>query len=246
MLKRGKFFYLLLPYLNFLTMKNIFLSFLIILFIFFSCRRDSDVVVPSAPVIAYPVACFSVEKPVRHIDSSHVFVFTNCSQNAVRYEWDFGDTTYAPVANPIHTFNHVGKYIVRMTAYSSDDIASTMIDTIILGHYSFDKIVCTKTSTRFMIPFVVRIIRQGYFTVVDSISSLSILPITSLLPESYSNVIDSMNIYCYYREDSASVHIIKPFIISFPQFINQQLDVAVSCGVYDTAKFTMHYGIAPN
>ncbi|MCB0545881.1 MAG: PKD domain-containing protein, partial [Saprospiraceae bacterium] len=41
--------------------------------------------------------------------------FTNTSQNAVSYNWDFGDDTNSNQANPTHTYDEDGSYVVILT-----------------------------------------------------------------------------------------------------------------------------------
>jgi PKD repeat protein len=49
-----------------------------------------------------------------------VVVFTNNSQDAVAYQWNFGDqTAYSNDNNPVHTYTADGTYTVILTAYNS-------------------------------------------------------------------------------------------------------------------------------
>jgi Zn-dependent metalloprotease len=45
--------------------------------------------------------------------------FTNSSDNAISYRWDFGDNTYSTEANPSHTYSVPGKYSVKLISKSS-------------------------------------------------------------------------------------------------------------------------------
>lgn len=47
--------------------------------------------------------------------------FTNLSENADRYEWDFGDGTTSIEEHPIHTFIGYGTRVVTLTAFDGDD-----------------------------------------------------------------------------------------------------------------------------
>lgn len=47
--------------------------------------------------------------------------FTNQSQNAVTYKWDFGDGTTSTEASPKKTFAAAGAYEVKLTAYSKKE-----------------------------------------------------------------------------------------------------------------------------
>lgn len=44
--------------------------------------------------------------------------FTNTSENAERYEWDFGDGNQSAQENPTHTFRFAGTYRVVLRAYN--------------------------------------------------------------------------------------------------------------------------------
>jgi len=47
--------------------------------------------------------------------------FTNLSENASRYLWDFGDNLTSDETNPVHTYQNPGSYTVTLTAYDIDD-----------------------------------------------------------------------------------------------------------------------------
>lgn len=60
--------------------------------------------------------------------------FTNSSQNATTYLWNFGDKSpdsTSTVANPKHTYQKAGKFLVKLTA-SKDGAISTKIDTVVI------------------------------------------------------------------------------------------------------------------
>ena len=44
--------------------------------------------------------------------------FTDQSSNAIRYHWDFGDSTESAISNPSHFYTFPGKYIARQTITS--------------------------------------------------------------------------------------------------------------------------------
>ena len=57
--------------------------------------------------------------------------FTNESENAVDFEWDFGDGYISNEANPVHRFTSTGVYNVRLKVWSSaglSDVASIDLD----------------------------------------------------------------------------------------------------------------------
>jgi gliding motility-associated-like protein len=47
------------------------------------------------------------------------FFFTNLSQDAIRYEWDFGDGTFSDGKNPVHTYADTGNFAVTLTAINA-------------------------------------------------------------------------------------------------------------------------------
>jgi len=47
-----------------------------------------------------------------------VVTFTNTSQNAATYLWDFGDTQTSAEVNPVHTYADLGTFTVKLRAYS--------------------------------------------------------------------------------------------------------------------------------
>ena len=77
----------------------------LVLFVFASCGEDE-----TAPV---PVAEFSYE-----VDSENPLMvsFTNTSQDAETYSWDFGDGNTSEEMSPSHTYGDEGTYSVKLTA----------------------------------------------------------------------------------------------------------------------------------
>jgi PKD repeat protein len=45
--------------------------------------------------------------------------FTNKSEDAVSYEWDFGDGTTSTEESPVHTYPGKGKYVPTLYATTS-------------------------------------------------------------------------------------------------------------------------------
>ncbi len=67
-----------------------------------------------------PEAAFSFEA-----DFLDVF-FTNESQGAINYYWDFGDGNFSEDENPQHSFAQAGVYEVCMTAFSDSECEETI------------------------------------------------------------------------------------------------------------------------
>lgn len=89
--------------------------------------------------VILPVFILACERtPEAHftVDSSRPEVgqdvfFKNKSQNAVEYEWDFGDGFISNEVNPVHIFTGTGSFEVILTVYSGSglsDRASAWID----------------------------------------------------------------------------------------------------------------------
>ncbi|MFT4153321.1 PKD domain-containing protein [Parafilimonas sp.] len=84
---------------------------------FSSCKKDSD---NPQPFVFYSVS----------IDGATV-TFTNASEDAVSYTWDFGDGTTSTEESPVHTYPGKGKYVPTLYATTSAGVtgeASTVIN----------------------------------------------------------------------------------------------------------------------
>ena len=71
-----------------------------------------------------PVSAFT------YVIESRTVSFTNNSQNAVSYSWDFGDGTSGTETNPVHVYGEDGEYEVNLTANSEmcgSDVYSAFI-----------------------------------------------------------------------------------------------------------------------
>jgi len=55
--------------------------------------------------------------------------FTNTSQNATSYLWNFGDASTSTEVNPVHTFKSAGKFNVTLSATATDGV-KTFTETI--------------------------------------------------------------------------------------------------------------------
>ena len=73
-------------------------------------------------------ACFTVSIPEHYTLGNSYYVnepvnFVNCSQNAVSYDWNFGDGFASNQKNPTHVYAEAGTYQVTLTAtgYGSYD-----------------------------------------------------------------------------------------------------------------------------
>ncbi|MGD1848293.1 MAG: PKD domain-containing protein [Salibacteraceae bacterium] len=103
-----------------------------------SCNKDDEGDAPSGGELA---ACLEVN----HAQSgqiNHVFTFTNCSVNADRYEWDFGDGNFSTISEPTHLYDQFGDYTVRMTAYKGSE-SQTQTLNIRYGYYKASELTIT-------------------------------------------------------------------------------------------------------
>jgi gliding motility-associated-like protein len=60
------------------------------------------------------IADFSTEKT--QYELQEIVQFTNLSQNAVSYRWDFGDGNFSTETNPTHTYAREGEFVVCLNA----------------------------------------------------------------------------------------------------------------------------------
>jgi len=65
----------------------------------------------------HPEAYFYTDKISAEI-GEEIF-FTNCSDNASHFEWDFGDGTWSDAVNAVHSFSGSGTFTVVLSAFSS-------------------------------------------------------------------------------------------------------------------------------
>lgn len=82
-----------------------------LLIAFYSCKKEDP-----APD---PIASFQFE--ISTTDWKKV-TFTNFSQNAVSYSWNFGDGTSSAEKDPVHTFAGEADYTVVLTAKNKDGV----------------------------------------------------------------------------------------------------------------------------
>ena len=81
--------------------------FLVIL-LFYSCKKND------------PVACVSSMDEKYEVDDKVTFL-ANCSENASRYYWDFGNGSSSEEKNPVHTYTSSGTYTVELKVYSKNN-----------------------------------------------------------------------------------------------------------------------------
>ncbi len=115
-------------------MKKIKLYVLALLFFaLISCNKDED----TLPTPNTPFASFTMEKTSAAVDE--LISFTNTSQNADSYTWDFGDGKSSHETSPTYAYAEVGSYIVTLTATGEggEDVISKDINILVLPNASF-------------------------------------------------------------------------------------------------------------
>lgn len=75
-----------------------------------SCKKDDD---EDEPATTNPVASFQYNVSA---DNFLEVTFTNYSQNASAYSWDFGDGNTSTEKDPVHLYADAGTYTVKLTA----------------------------------------------------------------------------------------------------------------------------------
>lgn len=87
-----------------------------------SCKKDEPV--------EDPIASFQFE-----VDATDYLMvtFTNYSQNAETYAWDFGDGNISTDENPVHTYDAVGTYTVALVATNSAGVEANYSQSITLS-----------------------------------------------------------------------------------------------------------------
>ena len=96
--------------------------------------ENGDVVFGKANIkVAYPAPVAKFKAP-SGASTESPFEFTNMSQNATRWSWNFGDGSEINTErNPKHNFAKPGKYRVVLQAFNPDGLSSTTEETISVG-----------------------------------------------------------------------------------------------------------------
>lgn len=99
-------------------MKNI-LILILFLFVFNSCKDDSE------PLLEV-TACFEYN-PAEVV--AGLVQFKNCSENATDYYWDFGDGSNSVMKDPLHKYEGLFPFEVKMIA-SNEDYSDTLVQLV--------------------------------------------------------------------------------------------------------------------
>lgn len=87
-----------------------------------SCKKDPDDV-----VVLDPIASFQFQVSATNFLE---VTFTNFSQNATKYAWDFGDGKTSTTKDPVHLYDAAGTYTVKLTATNDANVSKTFSNTI--------------------------------------------------------------------------------------------------------------------
>jgi len=93
----------------------------------------------TGPIITGASADFSSSQNVDVLD----VVFTNASQDATSYLWNFGDGNTSTDANPSHTYTAAGTYSVTLTSSRTGGCDGVAIESVIVEPVGINEIVNT-------------------------------------------------------------------------------------------------------
>lgn len=99
--------------------------FILLAVLYFSCEKSDDPIEDPNEL----KACFSYYLIEQTFDLEDSVQFTNCSENATSYLWDFGDGTTSTEKEPKHTYGTDYPYIVKLTAINGDE-TDVLVDTV--------------------------------------------------------------------------------------------------------------------
>jgi PKD repeat protein len=81
-------------------------------------------------VSVVPVANFSTDVTSGNVPLT--VQFTDSSENATEWNWDFGDGMNSTDQNPTHTYSTAGNYTVNLTASNGNGMNSTFANITVL------------------------------------------------------------------------------------------------------------------
>lgn len=99
-------------------LKHSLLVLLVSMAIFTSCKKDSEIGMPS------PELSFSFDESYAFINEE--ITFKNLSENATSYAWEFGDGTTSTEENPKHTYTEAGIFKVVLVGKGDGGSSSTI------------------------------------------------------------------------------------------------------------------------
>lgn len=121
----------------------------------------------------YPDADFAVNYTT--VQPGEAVVFTNLSDDAVSFEWDFGDGGFSTAVNPSHVYTSEGTYRVTLTAVSRDgksdrayiniDVIYTLLE-ITVAEWNSSEII------QFIVPDALVILYESYYDWIHDINAV--------------------------------------------------------------------------
>ena len=91
-------------------------------------NQTSDTTVTVTIISAAPVAAFTVQND--NCTATCEITFTNQSQNALSYQWDFGDGGTSTEAAPKHKYTKAGSFTVKLTATGDQGKTAAVTKTV--------------------------------------------------------------------------------------------------------------------
>ena len=86
----------------------------------YMCTISSVAPDPGLPVASFSASPTSGNAPLK-------VLFNDSSENAVSFNWDFGDGTYSTEKDPTHTYSTAGIYTVNLTISNENGTASKLV-----------------------------------------------------------------------------------------------------------------------
>ena len=84
-----------------------------------------------APIINTPPVASFTYSPNQNLIAPTKITFTNTSQNADSYQWDFGDGTTSTEVNPLKEFSKSGTFNVKLIAFSKTAFAESRSEILV-------------------------------------------------------------------------------------------------------------------
>lgn len=97
--------------------------YLLILIVFSSCKKDE--------LKTNSNACFDFS-PNSNIKVGDTLIFSNCSENATKYFWDFGDGNISNEKLPIHSYDNYGNFDILLSV-SNENNSDTLLKTVTIN-----------------------------------------------------------------------------------------------------------------
>lgn len=109
-------------------LKRILPAFVITLMVVTGCQREQY----DFDALPDPVKSFFTYTGAEQLNINEEIRFTNASENADSYTWDFGDGTTSTDPNPTKTYTKPGLYTVRLTAVGEGGTGNYSMDLAVI------------------------------------------------------------------------------------------------------------------